>query len=153
MIFMSIRQLIYCAVLCVLFTLEIKPKTQLISVQKQCASCTINLCKFQNYKPSIFQAADKFILSSPATTSTTAQIGLKYSNKLILEINGIPNHFKSMQKIEIVDNIILSSDYYNLKWPQPSKSYSIWIRAEERERTLKPQPNPRHFSIIIRLDW
>ena len=38
-----------------------------------------------------------------------------------------------MQKIEIVDNIILSSDYYNLKWPQPSKSYSIWIRAEERE--------------------
>ena len=39
-----------------------------------------------------------------------------------------------MQKIEIVDNKILSSDYYNLKWPQPSKSYSIWIRTEERER-------------------
>ena len=39
-----------------------------------------------------------------------------------------------MQEIEIVDNIILSSDYYNLKWPQPSKSYSIWIRAEESER-------------------
>ena len=37
-----------------------------------------------------------------------------------------------MQKIEIVDNKILSSDYYNLNWPQPSKSYSIWIRAEEK---------------------
>ena len=100
------------------------PKQQLISVKKQCASCTINLCKFQNYKPSIFQAADKFILS-PHHINNSAQIGLKYSNKLILEINGIPNHFKSMQEIEIVDNIILSSDYYNLKWPQPSKSYSI----------------------------
>ena len=45
-----------------------------------------------------------------------------------------------MQKIEIVDNIILSSDYYNLKWPQPSKSYSIWIRAEEREDAKHPNP-------------
>ena len=101
------------------------PTQQLISVKKQCASCTINLCKFQNYKPSIFQAADKFILS-PHHINNSAQIGLNCSNKLILEINGIPNHLKSMQEIEIADNIILSSDYYNQSDAdtdaQPSKS-------------------------------
>ena len=101
------------------------PTQQLISVKKQCASCTINLCKFQNYKPFIFQTQ---LINSfcPHINNSSHQIGLEFCNKLILEINGIPNHLKSMQEIEIADNIILSSDYYNQSDAdtdlQPSKS-------------------------------